>query len=301
MNYTELAEALQKQVQGSIKIHEMMSRHTTWRIGGPADIFFTPANRIDLEKALNFANVNKLPITIIGGGSNILVREEGIKGLVINLCGIKKVHFEGEKIIAEGGVKLPVLAAQAAAQGLTGLEFAAGIPGTIGGAVVMNAGAHGGTMEDVVTNVVVMDYKGNIAQLNNSEMDFGYRSSRLKFEQFIVIEVGFKLEWGNQQEIREKMEAYLSFRKEKQPWQYPNAGSVFKNPPGDSAGRLIDFIGAKGWQIGGAQISQKHANFIINRGGATSQDVLMLMGKVQEEVYKKFNIVLEPEVLILGG
>ncbi|NLT95680.1 MAG: UDP-N-acetylmuramate dehydrogenase, partial [Clostridia bacterium] len=193
------------------------------------------------------------------------------------------------------------LSLHAANQGLSGLEFAIGIPGTVGGAIVMNAGAHGSGMADIVTNVTVMDRGGNFFELTNSDLEFSYRSSKLKGKEYIVIEAVFKLKNGNVTEIKSKMDAYLSMRKAKQPWQYPNAGSVFKNPPGDSAGRLIEAIGAKGWQIGGAQVSQIHANFIINRGGATSQDVLALMEKVKEEVKQKFNIVLEPEVLILGG
>jgi UDP-N-acetylmuramate dehydrogenase len=301
MNVNYLAQRLQEQVTGNVKINELMSRHTTWRIGGPADIFFTPLDKEELKNGLNFANVNKLPITIIGGGSNILVKDEGIRGLVINLCGLKNVEINGEHLKVEGGVKLPFLASLAASQGLTGLEFAAGIPGTVGGAIVMNAGAHGSSMEKVVIKAGVLDYQGNTTDLNHTQLEFGYRSSGLKSKQTIVVEAEFKLKKGNPLEIKEQMDTNLSFRKAKQPWQYPNAGSVFKNPPGDSAGRLIDAAGLKGLQIGGAQISQIHANFLINRDQAKAKDVLDLMEKIQEEVYKKFEIILEPEVLILGG
>jgi len=301
MNLDKISQALKKQVKGSVKIEESMSRHTTWRIGGPADLFFTPRDWVDLEKALKFANLEKLPITIIGGGSNLLVKDEGIRGLVVNMGGLKKLEVNGENIRAEGGVKLPFLAAQAAAKGLTGLEFAAGIPGTVGGAVVMNAGAHGSSMENVVISVVAMDFLGRLSYFDKADLAFAYRTTKLKAANYIVIEANLKLSRGDSEVIKNKMEENLNFRKTRQPWEYPNAGSVFKNPPGDSAGRLIEAVGAKGWQIGGAQVSEKHANFFVNLGGATSNDILALMEKVQREVYHKFKIRLEPEILILGG
>jgi len=301
MSFDKFFQSLKKLVKGSIKINESMGRHTTWRIGGPADLFFIPKDWVDLEKALKFANLEKIPITIIGGGSNLLVKDEGIRGLVVNISGLKKLEINGEDIRAEGGVKLPFLATQVAAKGLTGLEFAAGIPGTIGGAVVMNAGAHGRSMENIITSVVVMDYMGRLSYFNKDELNFSYRSSKLKSGHYIVIETNLKLSYGDINDIKRKMKENLDFRKAKQPWEYPNAGSVFKNPPGDSAGRLIEAIGAKGWKMGGAQVSEKHANFFVNLGGATSEDVLALIEKIQGEVYHKFKIMLEPEILILGG
>ncbi|KJS19254.1 MAG: hypothetical protein VR72_19780 [Clostridiaceae bacterium BRH_c20a] len=301
MNLHNIAQSLKKEVKGSINVSESMSQHTTWRIGGPADLFYTPIDWEDLVKALKFANFEKLPITVIGGGSNLLVKDEGIRGLVINICGLKKLKINGEEICAQGGVKLPYLASQAAVRGLTGLEFAAGIPGTVGGAVVMNAGAHGSSMSDVIAGVVVLDYQGRLSHYNTSDLGFTYRSSKLKSDKGIVIESNLKLAIGNPWEIKNKIQKNIDFRKANQPWEYPNAGSVFKNPPGDSAGRLIEAVGAKGWQIGGVEVSHKHANFFINMKGASCRDVLDLIEKVQTEVYLKFNILLEPEVLILGG
>ncbi|KJS83850.1 MAG: hypothetical protein JM58_12045 [Peptococcaceae bacterium BICA1-8] len=301
MNLHKIAQSLKREVKGSINVSESMSQHTTWRIGGPADIFFTPIDWEDLAKALKFANFEKLPITIIGGGSNLLVKDEGIRGLVINICGLKKLKINGEEVSAQGGVKLPYLASQVALKGLTGLEFAAGIPGTVGGAIVMNAGAHGSSMSDVIVSVVALDYRGRLCHYNTRDLGFTYRSSKLKSDKWIVIESNLKLQLGNPVEIKNKIKENLAFRKANQPWEYPNAGSVFKNPPGDSAGRLIETVGAKGWQIGGVEVSHKHANFFVNMKGASCRDVLALIEKVQREVYQKFNILLEPEILVLGG
>lgn len=302
MNLNKIAESLKNGVKGTIKISEPMSRHTTWQVGGPADLFFTPKDWADLEKALNYANSLKIPITIIGGGSNLLIKDSGLRGLVIATGGLKNLEINGEDIRAEGGVKLPYLAAQAAGKGLTGLEFAAGIPGTVGGAIVMNAGAHGYSMQNIITSVVVMDYQGRLSCFSNEDLAFTYRKShKLMNHNYIVIETNLKLSRSDSTEIKRKTTDNLAFRQAKQPWEYPNAGSVFKNPPGDSAGRLIEAIGAKGWQIGGAQVSEKHANFIVNLGGASSDDFLTLIKKIQINVYEKFQINLEPEIKIMGG
>jgi len=301
MNLTELAQSLTKEIRGIVKISEAMSRHTTWRIGGPADLFFIPADWFDLEKALKFANIKKLPVTIVGCGSNLLVHDQGIRGLVINLKDLKKIEITGEEVIAEAGVRLPYLARQAANKGLSGLEFACGIPGTLGGAIVVNAGAHGTALADVIQSVVAMDMQGGLLHFAKDELDFSYRYSILKKMNVIVIEAHLKLLRGEAEEIKARMEHNLEFRKVRQPWEFPNAGSVFKNPPGDSAGRLIDSIGAKGWQVGEAKVSEKHANFIVNLGGATSQDVLALINNIQKAVEIVHGIVLEPEIIFLGG
>lgn len=301
MDFIKLAEEFKKKVNGDIKIFEPMSSHTTWRIGGPADLFFTPVEKKELSKGLEFAKEYKLPVTVIGGGSNILVRDEGIRGLVITTAGMKKMDFKGDTVVTDGGVKLPFLAQKTVQLGLKGLEFAAGIPGTVGGAVIMNAGAHGGSMADVVECVTVMNYQGVIHNLSKEDLAFSYRNSSLKGDNLIVIEVKFKLKDGDLQEGKGALQKNLAFRKSRQPWEYPNAGSVFKNPEGDSAGRLIDAVGAKGWKIGDAQVSTKHGNFIINLGNATCKDVLMLMEKIRKEVSNKFGVLLEPEILIMGG
>ncbi|MFZ7104954.1 MAG: UDP-N-acetylmuramate dehydrogenase [Peptococcaceae bacterium] len=301
MRLDELAAGLKKEVRGRVKISESLSRHTTWRIGGPADLFFIPADRSDLSAGLQFGAKYQLPVTIIGGGSNLLVRDEGIRGMVIRMTDLRNIQFTDEFLKAGGGVRLPYLAREIVRRGLTGLEFAAGIPGTVGGAVIMNAGAHGGSMHDVVENVVAMDYQGNILDLSKKDLEFSYRNSRLKGSNLIVIEVHLKLKSGDAAESQTIIKRNLEFRNLKQPWEYPNGGSVFKNPPGDSAGRMIDSVGAKGWQVGNAQVSEKHANFIINLGGATCSEVLALMEKINHAVYGKFGVLLEPEILVLGG
>ncbi|MFZ5944146.1 MAG: UDP-N-acetylmuramate dehydrogenase [Bacillota bacterium] len=301
MDFPSLATLLRSVVEGDVKISESMSRHTTWQIGGPADLFFTPLDIIDLEKALNFSSKHNLPVTIIGGGSNLLIKDEGIRGLVISLCGLRKLKFNGAEVTVQGGVKLPYLARQAADRGLRGLEFASGIPGTVGGAVVMNAGAFSGSISDIVEGVTVMDLSGQTMHFNKEDLQFSYRSSKLQHFKGIVVEIHLKLKSGDVSEIKSIMANNLNRRKAGQPWEYPNAGSVFKNPPGDSAGRLIESIGAKGWQIGRAQVSEKHANFIINLGGASSCDVLNLIEKIQYQVKNQYNILLEPEILVLGG
>ncbi|NLW24361.1 MAG: UDP-N-acetylmuramate dehydrogenase [Clostridia bacterium] len=303
MDLKKIAKSLQSQVKGKIKILEALSRHTTWQIGGPADLFLIPVDRSDLENAVKFCNLENIPVTIIGGGSNLLISDQGVRGLVIKLAGgLKKWEINGVEVRAESGVRLPFLVRQTVNEGLQGLEFAGGIPGTVGGAVIMNAGAHGGSMNQVVERVVAMDKKGQLKYFTNEELGFSYRSSNLKHrDDLIVLEVSFKLTQGNREELEAALKRYLLSRQEKQPWQFPNAGSVFKNPPGYSAGWLIESVGAKGWQVGKAQVSTKHANFIVNLGGATCQDVLTLIEKIQKTVKEKYDIDLEPEIITVGG
>jgi len=296
-----LRDQLQTLIKGKISTYEPMSRHTTWRIGGPADLFLQPEDWIDVEKALNFANDREIPVTIIGGGSNLLIDDKGIRGLVIKTTSLNKLEFAGDKVRVGAGMSLPLLAIKSGQNGLTGLEFAASIPGTVGGAVIMNAGAHGGAMEQIVEQVTVMDRLGKIHIFKNRELDFRYRSSKLKGLPYIVLEVLIKLSWGEREDIFKKISSHKMFRNGRQPLKYPNAGSVFKNPPGDSAGRLIEQVGAKGWQVGKAQVSEQHANFIINLGGATSRDILDLMSLVQKAVKKEYGVTLEPEIIFLGG
>jgi UDP-N-acetylmuramate dehydrogenase len=296
-----LRDQLQTLIKGKISAYEPMSRHTTWRIGGPADLFLQPEDWKDIEKALNFANDQEIPVTIIGGGSNLLIDDKGIRGLVIKTTGLNKLEFFNDKVKVGAGMGLPLLAIKSGQNGLTGLEFAASIPGTVGGAVLMNAGAHGGAMEQVVEQVTVMDRLGKIHTFKKEELDFKYRSSKLKGLPYIVLEVLIKLSWGEREDILKKISSHKMFRNERQPLKYPNAGSVFKNPPGDSAGRLIEQVGAKGWQVGKAQVSEQHANFIVNLGGATSKDILNLMDLIQKAVKKEYGVTLEPEIIFLGG
>lgn len=295
------SQQLRKRVQGQIRLDEPMSAHTTWRIGGPAEILFIPTSWEDVIEAVNWAKEESIPYQVIGQGSNLLVSDNGIKGLVIKTAtGLKKLAFHDETIVVGAGYSLPRLAQEAANASLTGLEFAAGIPGTVGGAVVMNAGAFGGSMEKVVKRVLVVDSGGGVEQISNHQLGYKYRSSKLKNSKKIVVEVELKLTKGFKDDIKSLMEQNIHLRNRKQPICQPNAGSVFKNPPNDSAGRLIEAIGAKGWQVGDAQISHKHANFIVNLGQAKASDVLELINRIQNEVYDKFEIKLEPEVLYLG-
>lgn len=301
MEERHLSDQLQEQIKGKISTYEPMSRHTTWRIGGPADLFLQPEDWTDVEKSLKFANDRGIPITIIGGGSNLLIDDKGIRGLVIKTSGLNKIEFDDERVSVGAGISLPLLSIRSGQNGLSGLEFAASIPGTVGGAVIMNAGAHGGAMDQVVEQVIVMDRQGMVYSFKNEEMDFNYRSSKLKGLPYIVLEVQFKLSRGEKEKILEKIGNHKMFRTERQPLKHPNAGSVFKNPPGDSAGRLIEQVGAKGWQVGKAQVSEQHANFILNLGGASSKDILDLMGRVQKAVKREYGITLEPEIIFLGG
>lgn len=302
MDYKKIAEELREKVKGKVNLNEPMNLHTTWRIGGAADLLVIPCNIEDIQESLNIANRNQLPITIVGGGSNILVHDLGIRGIVIKLTDLKELVIEKGFVQAGAGINLPYLAHAVEKNSLTGLEFATAIPGTVGGAVIMNAGAHGEQMASVVEKVMIMDLQGNISYLTNKELDFSYRYSSLRNKNnFIVIQVFLKLVPGDLENIRRKNYLYRQFRKEKQPLKYPNGGSVFKNPPHDSAGRLIDSVGAKGWQVGKAKVSEKHANFILNLGGASSKDVLELIEKIQQKVKEVHGVELEPEVIFLGG
>ncbi|SMB96422.1 UDP-N-acetylmuramate dehydrogenase [Desulfonispora thiosulfatigenes DSM 11270] len=301
MSITKLAHDFQKEVKGKVILNELMSRHTTWHIGGPADLLFNPQDIDDLKKALIFAGNNNLEITIVGAGSNILVKDTGIRGLVICVNSLNKWKMENNYLVVEPGLTLPFMSYIAAKEGLAGLEFASGIPGSIGGAVLMNAGAHGRQMSDVVKGINVMDYTGKIISLANKDIGFDYRSTKLKNKTCIITSIKLRLEKDDPEKVKENMNIYQEFRRNKQPINYPNAGSVFKNPDGDSAGRIIDSIGAKGWKIGGAMVSPKHANFIVNTGNAKCSDVLELIEKIKQKAKEENNLILEPEIIVLGG
>lgn len=283
-----------------IRRNEKLARYTTWRIGGPAELLFQPQNSQECAVAISFAKEYDIPVTFLGSGSNVLVSDQGIAGLIILTNLMKEAHWQEDRIRVGAGYSLPKLAQEAAQKGLTGLEFAAGIPGTVGGAVLMNAGANGGEMAELVEAVQVVSSQGIIEDLSCEQLGFSYRHSLLQNSGLLVTEVALKLKPGDQGAIKEKMAANLAVRKLKQPLEYPNAGSVFKNPPHDAAGRLIEEVGAKGLTIGGAQISNKHANFIVNIGGATAKDVIELIKEVQALVLERFGFLLETEVVMLG-
>lgn len=285
----------------NIYINEPMKQHTTFRIGGNADCFLQIENTEQLVGVLGYLRQLDIPYFIIGNGSNLLVSDEGYPGVILEIAGkMNKIRVEGDCIIAQAGALMSKIARTAYEAGLTGLEFASGIPGTIGGGVVMNAGAYGGELKQVVKRVKVADRAGNILELDNETMEFGYRTSAVKNHGFVVVEVELCLKRGRQEEIKALMDELMAKRREKQPLEYPSAGSTFKRPEGYFAGKLIMDAGLGGCQIGGARVSEKHCGFVINKADATAADVKELITYIQEKVKEQFGVQLEPEVIILG-
>ncbi len=278
----------------NIFIDEPMSKHTTFRTGGLADYLVIPQNKEEMIKLLKL----KVDKTIIGNGSNLLVRDGGIRGLVIKTTALKNYKVEGEYIIAESGIMLSKLSNVAKENSLTGLEFACGIPGTLGGAVMMNASCYGGEIADVVIETEYADIDGNTYKTN--EHDFGYRKSMFTDKEYTILESKLKLSTGDKILIEEKMKELMKSRNEKQPVNMPSAGSTFKRPEGYFAGKLIEDSGLKGYTIGGAQVSTKHAGFVVNKGDATSKDILNLIKHIQDKVKNEFGVDLEPEIKIIG-
>lgn len=280
---------------------EAMSQHTTFKIGGPADYFLMPDKGEDVGRVIKICKEKEIPYFILGNGSNLLVGDGGYRGTVIQIYrNMSSVTVEGNEITAQAGALLSAVAAAAKNASLTGFEFAGGIPGTIGGAVVMNAGAYGGEMKDVLTEVTVMNAEGDIFTLPTEELELGYRTSIIKTAGYIVLEAKIRLKEGDPEVIRETMKDLTIRRTTKQPLEYPSAGSTFKRPEGYFAGKLIMDSGLRGYTHGGAQVSEKHCGFVINTGGATARDVCELMEHVQKTVYEKYNVKLEPEVKFLG-
>ncbi len=286
-----------------ILFNEPMSKHTTFKVGGPAECYIKIDDIEDLRNILKFAKNNDIKITVLGNGSNVLVLDKGIKGIVLNIRfnKMEMLNFDG-KIYANigAGVKISIFGHLLLKNEITGFEELSGIPGTIGGAVRMNAGAHGKEFKDIVNTVTCMDYDGNIKQFENKDMEFDYRRSMLKDKKYIVLEVGMRFEKGTEKDIRQKMEEYASYRKEKQPIEYPSAGSTFKRGSDYITAKLIDEAGLKGFSIGGAEVSEKHAGFIINKGNATAKDILELIEYVRNKIYEKYNKEIELEIEIIG-
>ncbi|WP_114679322.1 UDP-N-acetylmuramate dehydrogenase [Desulfotruncus alcoholivorax] len=295
------AQLLSEKIKGEVRFNEPMSKHTSWHIGGMADIFVMPKDIADLREALSYAKRSELPVSIIGNGTNLLVSDFGIRGMVIKIGpGLCQIEVRGERIRAGAGVPLPRLAAVALRSSLSGFEFLAGIPGTVGGALVMNAGANGCAVGERVRQVTAVDLEGKEVQLNNQELEFSYRYSCLAGRKLVVAEVEFEGIPGVPEAIKAKMDSYLERRRKTQPLEFPNAGSVFKNPPGNSAGKLIEQSGCKGMREGNIQVSMCHANFFVNLGGGTAEQVLTLVEKVQQCVFEKFGCKLLMEVQKLG-
>lgn len=294
-----LARELQKSLKGEVKINEPLARYTTWRLGGPAELFCQPQNREELDICLDFAQRKGLPFHVMGNGSNILILDGGIRGMVITTRKWREMKLKNEILWASTGTSINELLKFAAKNDLGGLEFAAGIPATIGGAVVTNAGTPEGSLGDITSGVEVINPEGKQCYLKSKDITFSYRFSSLR-QEGTVAAVELKLSPAGKEIIREKINAVMKYRKEKQPYEWPNAGSVFKNPPGYFAGQLIESVGAKGWRVGQAEVSTKHANFIINRGQVKAADVLRLIAKIREAVEKSTGIKLDLEIEIWG-
>lgn len=284
-----------------VLIDEPMNRHTTFRIGGPADYFLTPSSAQEVKEILRICKEENLPYFILGNGSNLLVSDRGYRGVIIQLYrNFNEITVEGTKIRACAGALLSGIAAAAKNESLTGFEFAGGIPGTLGGAVVMNAGAYGGEMKDILEEATVMTQEGEILHIPVKELKMGYRTSVIKTAGYIVLEAVISLKKGDPDAIKARMKELTEQRTGKQPLEYPSAGSTFKRPEGYFAGKLIMDAGLRGYQVGGAQVSQKHCGFVINTGNATAADVRGLMNDVIKTVQDKFGVTLEPEVKFLG-
>ncbi|MCI8992635.1 MAG: UDP-N-acetylmuramate dehydrogenase [Eubacterium sp.] len=280
--------------------NEAMSRHTTFRVGGAADYLLQPKTE-EIRGTIELCRKWEVPVTVIGNGSNLLVSDHGIRGAVIEICRqAQQIRTEGHLVYAQAGALLSQIASAACQACLTGMEFAAGIPGTVGGALVMNAGAYGGEMKDILTEASVLTSWGEVQKVLSEELELSYRHSCIAERGYIVLEAVFRLQPGRQEEILARMEELRKKRVEKQPLEYPSAGSTFKRPPGHFAGKLIEDAGLKGYRVGDAQVSEKHSGFVINRGTATAAEIWRLIKEVQDRVYETSGVRIEPEVKLLG-
>ena len=288
----------QKNLKTKVREQEPLKNHTTFKIGGPARFFSQPKNYDQLKELLGSAKENKIPVFILGAGSNILAGDKGLNALVLKLdsARFKEIIYRADCLIAGSGVLLSQLINSAASRGICGFEFLAGIPATVGGALAMNAGAWGENIANSVQQVEVMEYNGRMKILNKTNIRFSYRKSNLS--KYIILNARFKILKKNKAKIRERIKEYLTLRRNSQGMTLPNAGCIFKNPAGESAGKLIELCGLKGKKSGGACISRKHANFIVNQGRASAKDVLKLIGLVKRKVKHKFGLDLEPEIKI---
>lgn len=296
--YRELFKDIYSENQ--IEFDANMSEHIYFKVGGPADVLLVPNTKEQVVKTLKVCKENNIPYYVIGNGSNLLVKDGGMRGVVIKLTEINNISAENGKIIAETGALLKDVSKKALDNNLTGLEFACGIPGSIGGAVFMNAGAYNGEIKDVIESAEVLTQDGDIVTYNKEELNLGYRTSRVMQENAIVLSAVFALENGEHEKIKSRVDDLTEKRESKQPLEYPSAGSTFKRPEGYFAGKLIQDAGLKGYSIGGAAVSEKHSGFVINKGGATAKDVLDLIKHIQNEVKKQFGVDLHTEVRIIG-
>ena len=298
--YKGLESILEKE---NIKYNEPMKNHTTTKVGGPCDCLVEPSSIDEIKAVIKYAKENNINYYVIGNGSNLLVKDEGIHALIIKITDkFSDYEVNDNYIKVCAGCSVPKLAQVAKNNSLSGIEFACGIPGSVGGAIRMNAGAYGSEMVNVVSKVGYLDEDCNVVEISNEEAQFTYRHSMfVENPQYVILYAIYKLEKGNKEEITEKMTTNMNSRREKQPLEYPNFGSVFKRPEGYFVGKLVDDCGLKGYTIGGAQVSTKHSGFIVNISNATCKDVLDLIEYVKKMVYEKFNVMLQEEVVILGG
>lgn len=292
-----LEEGINKE---NILLDEPMNKHTSFKTGGNATIFVKAYSVEEIKSILKISKENNIPLFVLGNGTNLLVKDEGYRGIILQIK-LEDINVDGTKVTVQSGVKNATLSKKLLDNSLTGFEFAAGIPGTIGGAIKMNAGAYGGEMKDIIEEVTYLDYDGNVHTIKNEECEFEYRHSRFFDEKGIIVSAKLKLEKGEKEEIQEKMNELAMQRKEKQPLEYPNAGSTFKRGENYITAKLIDECGLKGYSIGGAQVSEKHAGFIINKGNSTSKDILELIEYVKTKVKEKTGEDIKLEIEVIGG
>ena len=301
MNIEVINALSQIVLKENIVTDEPMSRHTTFRCGGPATLFLRPENEDELVRVVSLLKEKNEPYMILGNGSNLLVSDKGYAGTVISLEKLTEIRLEGDtSVYAQAGALNSGIASFARNNSLTGFEFAAGIPGTIGGAMIMNAGAYGGEMKLITKAVRVISPKGEVLEMSAADCDFGYRTSALKRGGYVVLSAVLQLEKGNEKDITDLMTELALKRKEKQPLEYPSAGSTFKRPEGYFAGKLIEDAGLRGFSVGDAAVSEKHCGFVINKGKAASADIYRLIKEVQKRVFENSGVMLEPEVILVG-
>lgn len=301
MQESKIYKKIKNKSFGEILLDEPMKNHTSFKIGGPADILIIPETEEEIIESVKFCRSNNIEYFIMGNGSNLLVKDLGIRGVVIKISSkFGKIQVDNDRVVCESGALLSVVGKHLLRESLTGFEFASGIPGTIGGAITMNAGAYGGEMKDIAINVRALDKYNNIIELNNKEMDFRYRGSKIVDEELIVLSTEFQLEKGEYSLIEERMKDLTHKRTSKQPLELPSGGSTFKRPEGYFAGKLIEDSGLRGVRYGDAQISEKHCGFVVNRGNSTYEEVHTLIGTVQKIVRDKFDVNLETEIKIIG-
>ena len=284
-----------------VLVDEPMKKHTTFRVGGNADYFVMPQNAEEVKKIVALCKDAEVPYYILGNGSNLLVGDRGYRGVIIQIYkAMNDIQIEGDRVKVQAGALLSRVGTATLEAELTGFEFAAGIPGTVGGAVVMNAGAYGGEMKDIIVNATVLTQDGDIITINKEDLELGYRTSVIAKKGYVVLEAEYQLQPGEKEVIRARMDELKCQRVTKQPLEYPSAGSTFKRPEGYFAGKLIQDAGLRGFQVGGAQVSEKHCGFVINKDQATAADIRELMRQVSDKVMQEFGVKLEPEVKTLG-